>query len=81
MKVANCMNTFNRNLGDVCRRNTPNFTAREVLLALQYLHLLGFVYRDLKPENVLLRKNGHCVITDFDLSFVASSRQAHGHEG
>lgn len=50
------------------------FYAAEVLCALQYLHLMGFIYRDLKPENVLLRKDGHVVVTDFDLSYCASSR-------
>lgn len=45
------------------------FYAAEVLLALQYLHLLGFVYRDLKPENILLHGSGHIMLTDFDLSF------------
>ena len=40
----------------------------QVLLALQYLHLLGFVYRDLKPENILLHHTGHVLLTDFDLS-------------
>nr|AML79332.1 putative LOV domain-containing protein [Chlamydomonas sp. BC-2016] len=43
--------------------------AAEVLLALQYLHLLGFVYRDLKPENILLHSTGHVLLTDFDLSY------------
>nr|AML76342.1 putative LOV domain-containing protein [Chloromonas rosae] len=43
--------------------------AAEVLLALQYLHLLGFVYRDLKPENILLHSSGHVLLTDFDLSY------------
>ncbi|XP_042011503.1 serine/threonine-protein kinase D6PKL2-like [Salvia splendens] len=42
--------------------------AAEVLLALEYLHLLGVVYRDLKPENVLVREDGHIMLSDFDLS-------------
>ncbi|KAL0923630.1 hypothetical protein M5K25_007695 [Dendrobium thyrsiflorum] len=45
------------------------FYAAEVLLALEYLHALGFVYRDLKPENVLLRSDGHVMLSDFDLCF------------
>ncbi|GLC37022.1 hypothetical protein PLESTB_001400700 [Pleodorina starrii] len=45
------------------------FYAAEVLLALQYLHLLGYVYRDLKPENILLHHSGHVLLTDFDLSY------------
>ncbi|XP_065004080.1 serine/threonine-protein kinase WAG1-like [Musa acuminata AAA Group] len=45
------------------------FYAAEVLLALEYLHALGFVYRDLKPENILLRADGHVMLSDFDLSF------------
>ncbi|KAK8527614.1 hypothetical protein V6N13_085432 [Hibiscus sabdariffa] len=47
------------------------FFAAEVLVALEYLHALGIVYRDLKPENVLLRDDGHIMLSDFDLSFVA----------
>lgn len=45
------------------------FYVAEVLLALQYLHLLGFIYRDLKPENILLHHSGHIMLTDFDLSY------------
>nr|AML76832.1 putative LOV domain-containing protein [Tetraselmis cordiformis] len=44
------------------------FYAAEVLVALSYLHLLGFLYRDLKPENLLLSE-GHIVLTDFDLAY------------
>eukprot|EP01105_Mastigella_eilhardi_P001221 TRINITY_DN114_c0_g2_i1.p1 TRINITY_DN114_c0_g2~~TRINITY_DN114_c0_g2_i1.p1 ORF type:complete len:536 (+),score=166.16 TRINITY_DN114_c0_g2_i1:65-1672(+) len=44
------------------------FYAAEVLLALEYLHCMGFIYRDLKPENILLHASGHLVLTDFDLS-------------
>ncbi|XWS66716.1 hypothetical protein CRYUN_Cryun05aG0224400 [Craigia yunnanensis] len=44
------------------------FYVAEVLLALEYLHMLGVVYRDLKPENILVREDGHLMLTDFDLS-------------
>ncbi|CAI9105572.1 OLC1v1004520C1 [Oldenlandia corymbosa var. corymbosa] len=48
------------------------FYIAEVLLALEYLHMLGVVYRDLKPENVLVREDGHIMLTDFDLSLRCS---------
>jgi serine/threonine protein kinase len=50
------------------QEHAAKFYAAEVLLALEYLHYLGFFYRDLKPENILMRDSGHIALTDFDLS-------------
>ncbi|KAI3403125.2 NRC2 [Candida oxycetoniae] len=48
--------------------NEAKFYAAEVTAALEYLHLMGFIYRDLKPENILLHQSGHIMLSDFDLS-------------
>ncbi|KAI8074782.1 kinase-like domain-containing protein [Gongronella butleri] len=45
--------------------HVAKFYASEVTLALEYLHEKDIVYRDLKPENLLLDAHGHIKITDF----------------
>jgi serine/threonine protein kinase len=50
------------------------FYASEIILALQYLHSKNIVYRDLKPENLLIDKDGHMKITDFGFAKHVESR-------
>ncbi|GMH28732.1 hypothetical protein Nepgr_030575 [Nepenthes gracilis] len=54
--------------GHCFSEQAARFYVAEVLLALEYLHMLGVVYRDLKPENILVREDGHIMLSDFDLS-------------
>nr|AML78546.1 putative LOV domain-containing protein [Podocarpus coriaceus] len=56
------------------REDAVRFYAAEVVVALEYLHCQGVVYRDLKPENVMIQRDGHVLLTDFDLSFLSPCR-------
>ena len=40
----------------------------EVLLAIEDLHHRDIIFRDLKPDNVVLDEDGHALLTDFGLS-------------
>ena len=59
-----------------CRESEARFYMAELLLALEHMHSLRIVYRDLKPDNVLLDEAGHIRLSDFGLS--ARIRSADG---
>ena len=51
------------------------FYAIEIILAIEFLHKKNMMYRDLKPENVLIDKKGHIKLTDFGLSKILSKEK------
>lgn len=54
------------------------FLSAQLVLALSYLHSCGVIYRDLKPQNILLDSTGNICLADFGLSKeVASETMAH----
>ena len=46
-------------------KNNMQFYVAEVLCGLEHLHKNLIVYRDLKPEHVMLDSRGHCKLVDF----------------
>jgi len=50
--------------------NDSRFYLAEIILAVDHLHQQSIIYRDLKPDNILLDKDGHIKIIDFGFAKV-----------
>lgn len=56
--------------------DTAVFYMAEIIHAVEYIHSLGIVHCDLKPDNILISNDGHLQLTDFGLSkFGAEQRE------
>jgi len=54
--------------------STSFFYAAEIVSALEYLHSLSIIYRDMKPENLMVDREGHLRMTDFGFAKKISDR-------
>ncbi|KAJ6591541.1 kinase-like domain-containing protein [Mycena vulgaris] len=53
---------------DVFSEDVTRFYMAECILAIEAVHNLGYIHRDIKPDNVLIDKDGHLKLSDFGLS-------------
>ncbi|RDB22790.1 Serine/threonine-protein kinase CBK1 [Hypsizygus marmoreus] len=53
---------------DTFSEDVTRFYIAECVLAIEAVHKLGFIHRDIKPDNILIDKDGHIKLSDFGLS-------------
>jgi cGMP-dependent protein kinase len=52
------------------------FYSASMMLAVEYLHERKFIYRDIKPENIIVVENGYIKLIDFGTAKIISDRTA-----
>ena len=56
---------------NVLNEEEARFYVAEIVLAIESIHKLDCIHRDIKPDNVLIDKSGHIKLTDFGLSKIS----------
>ncbi|KAG9828494.1 kinase-like protein, partial [Aureobasidium melanogenum] len=54
---------------DILSEEDTRFYMAEMVLAIEETHKLGWIHRDIKPDNFLIHSSGHLKISDFGLAF------------
>ncbi|XP_062194881.1 uncharacterized protein LOC133898267 [Phragmites australis] len=52
---------------DTLTEHVARFYIAETILAIESIHKHNYIHRDIKPDNLLLDKNGHMKLSDFGL--------------
>jgi serine/threonine protein kinase len=65
--------TYLRTINNLSSDNA-RYYASQVTLMFEYLHKLNIIYRDLKPENLLIDENGNLKLTDFGFAKITENR-------